>query len=257
LQKSKKHIVIAIATGLISAALIWFYASDLQTRSQLAREQALDGYGGEQVAVYVANRDVAAGETLSAANTELRTWVAELLPQGAIGDATQVYGSTINVPLLKGEPVLAAKIGMTSDPVVVPDGLCALSIAVDDVQAVGGSVTPGCAVNVYATGAVGASLVAQDVLVLDTSNKMSVANRSTSTVASSSSTLLSSSGARTSLKWVTLAVDPQQVQEILVAARDKSLNLVLPGNDSTFALDNASILALDNASNNSSSTLER
>ncbi|MDR2108976.1 MAG: Flp pilus assembly protein CpaB [Coriobacteriales bacterium] len=228
---SRKRLLLALAAGFIAVLLLWLYADTLRSEAQNARSDALAAYGGEQVEVFVATRDIAAGETLDSSNTALERWVADLLPAGALSEAAQVLGATLGVSLLKGEPVVEAKLGASFEPVSVPDGLCALTISVDDVQAVGGAIGQGSAVDVYASGASGVILVVSDVLVLETSN--GAQGMGSASENSSKTTLFSSPKSRAALKWVTLAVAPRMVQQLLAAARDRNLTLVLPGADAS------------------------
>ena len=237
MTSSRKRLFIAIGCGVLAAVLLVFYANDLRSQAASARSQALADYGGEQVEVLVANRDIVAGETLDASNVSFQTWLVDLLPAGVARNTTEVFGKTTAVALLKNEPVSVAKLGERSAQIVVPDGLCAVSLPVGDVQAVGGALAPGMAVDVYAVGATSVVLVAQDVLILETSNGFGTTSTSTN---AGSSSLFGASSSRASLKWVTVAVDATMVQELLAAARDKNLCLVLPGDDVTHTAQKSS-----------------
>ena len=234
MTSSKKRLAVAAACGLIAALLLGLYANDLRTQASSSRSQALADYGGEQVEILVATRDIAAGEILDESNVTYRTWLVDLLPAGVARDITEVTGKTTAVSILRNEPIAVAKLGERATQIVVPDGLCAVCIPADDVQAVGGALVPGMTVDVYAVGASGVSLVAQDVLILETSNGFGTATTSTG---SGSSSLFGGSSSRAALKWVTVAVDERTVQEILSAARDRNLCLVLPGSDVQRALE--------------------
>jgi pilus assembly protein CpaB len=225
MSSSRKRLLAALCCGIAAALLLMWYAHDVRAQASLSRAQALATYGGEQIEVAVATRDIAAGETLDAANVSLQLWLADLLPAGVVCNTTEVFGKTTSVALLKNEPVVRAKLGEAFAKLTVPEGLCALSVPVDDVQAVGGALVPGTAVDVYAVGATGVALVVQDVLVLETSNGFGISATGTGSGA------FGASSARASLKWVTLAVAPRNVQDLLSAARDKHLFLVLPGED--------------------------
>lgn len=237
MSSSRKRLLIAIGCGVLAAMFFMFYANDVRSQAASVHEQALADYGGEQVEVLIASRDIAAGETLDASNVSYQTWLADLLPAGVARDTNEVYGKTAAVALLKNEPVAVPKLGERSGQVTVPEGLCAVSIPADDIQAVGGALTPGMAIDVYAVGASTIALVAQDVLVLETSNGFGLSTAKTEKGASS---LFGSPSSRASLKWVTIAVDAAMVQEILSASRDKNLCLVLPGEDVTYATPEAS-----------------
>ena len=221
---SRKRLIAACVCGLLAALLLIFYANNVRAQAESSRSQALADYGGEQVEVLVATRDIAAGERLDASNVSYQIWLVDLLPSGVARDTADVFGKTAAIPILKNEPIVAIKLGEGSAQIVVPDGLCAVSIPADDVQAIGGALTPGMMVDIYMVNATKVTLVAQNVLVLETSNGYGV----TST-GNGSSSLFSGSSGRAALKWVTVAVDAQTVQELLIAARERSLSLVLPG----------------------------
>ncbi|MDR2714787.1 MAG: Flp pilus assembly protein CpaB [Coriobacteriales bacterium] len=229
MSSSKKRLLMAVACGVVAAGLLLLYAGDVRAQAASSRAQALASYGGEQVEVLVATRDIAAGETLDASNASFEVWLADLLPVGAVLDTAEAFGKTTAVPFLKNEPIVLAKLGEGATQIVVPDGLCAVSIPSDDVQAIGGALGSGMLVDIYAVGSTAVSLVAQNVLVLETSNGFGAG--SVGSGASASGSLFGGSSARAPLKWVTVAVDAQTVQELLVAARERNLALVLPGND--------------------------
>ncbi len=141
--KPGKRLIFAVACGLIAASAMAWYASDVEAQAALGRESALSTYGGEQVEIFTATRDIAVGETLTAENVSLQVWVSDLLPIGALGDQNLVFGQTAVIPLMKNEPVSAVKLGEMKTPVTVPEDLCAVSIPSDDVLAVGGNVQAG------------------------------------------------------------------------------------------------------------------
>jgi pilus assembly protein CpaB len=225
LANANKRVLLALVCGVIAAIMLALYTNTLSNQASSSRADALVAYGGEQVDVLVATRDISAGESLDANNTSMQKWLADLLPVGAVTSTADAYGKELAVPLLKNEPVCAAKIGSTSGPVSVPDGLVACSVPTDDVSAVGGAITQGASVDVYAVGATTVNCIATGQLVLETSN-----GRGSDSVGNDNkrSGLFSSSN-RDKLEWVTLAVKPELVEQLLVAARDKNLALVLPG----------------------------
>lgn len=222
---NRKRLIISVACGVGAALLMTWYASDVRAQATSLRQETLTEYGGEQVEVFVATRDIVVGETLNAANVSAQFWLADLLPAGALTEESEVYGKTLAVPLLENEPVIAAKLGDLATPVSVPDSLCAVSIPTEDVCAVGGAISAGSEVNVYAVGGNEVALLGQSVLVLETSN----GSRAFGAEAQNPSGLFGSVTSRSELSWVTLAVAPERVQEYLAASRDDWLYLVLPG----------------------------
>ncbi|HBT94661.1 MAG TPA: Flp pilus assembly protein CpaB [Coriobacteriia bacterium] len=221
--KPGKRLILALGCGIIAALCMVWYASDVRAQAEQGRQAALSAYGGEQVEVFTATRDIAVGETLSAENVALQIWVSDLLPAGALGDWNLVFGQTAVIPLMKNEPVSAMKLGEMKTPVTVPEDLCAVSIPSDDVLAVGGSVQAGAYVSIYASNGIDVNLLAEEVLILDTSNETVGSGGSTGSGA------LGSSSVRSRLSWVTLAVEPESVQELIAASTTQQLHLVLPG----------------------------
>ena len=96
---------------------------------------------------------------------------------------------------------------MSDSELAVPAGMAAISVPARPVQAVGGSVEPGMEVDVYATGPVSTTKLVGGALVLATS-------------------AASESGA--TAEWVTLAVEPERVQEVVAAAQNLELYFALP-----------------------------
>ncbi|MDR2586666.1 MAG: Flp pilus assembly protein CpaB [Coriobacteriales bacterium] len=222
MSQTRKRLILALLCGLVAAAAMALYATGVRAEATQAREEALASYGGEQVEVYSAVRDIAVGETLTSENVSPRLWLSDLLPAGALCDRDEVLGQTVTVALMENEPVIAAKLGALKTPVSVPDGLCAVSIPSEDVLAVGGAIQAGSFVTVYAVNATTVEMIAEEVLILETSNGTQVAS-------GEASGLFGGSGSRPQLSWVTLAVEPDTAQELIAASRSGDLHLVLPG----------------------------
>ncbi|MDR2197765.1 MAG: Flp pilus assembly protein CpaB [Coriobacteriales bacterium] len=226
---SRKRTALALLCAAVAALAMALYASGIRAEATESRQRALTSYGGDQIEVFVATRDIAAGETLSADNVSSQLWLSDLLPEGALGEQKEVFGQMLALPLLCNEPVVAAKLGdgsASAEALSVPAGFCAVSIPTDDVLAVGGAIRVGSIIMVYAAGPSAVELLAEDVLVLETSNG---AIDGTSAATSSGSRLFGDVATRKALAWVTLAIEPHRVQELIAASRDKSLYLVLPG----------------------------
>jgi pilus assembly protein CpaB len=222
MSQTKKRLILALICGIIAAVAMTWYATSVRAEATQTRQEALASYGGEQVEIYTATRDIAVGETLSTENVSLQLWLSDLLPAGALYDQERVFGQAVAVPLMRNEPVVAAKLGESKAPVSVPEGLCAVSIPSADVLAVGGAIQAGAFVTVYAADGMTVELIAEEVLILETSNGSAFAS-------GEGSGLFGGSSARSQLSWVTLAVEADTAQELIAASRSKELHLVLPG----------------------------
>lgn len=241
LTSAKKRLILALLAGILAALLMYLYAGSLEAQAQAAQNAAIDEYGGARTEVLVATRYILAGEELSADNTTMMPWLSGLLPQGAVTNASEAYGKTTSVPVWANEPLLAVKLGGGGELIEVPMGLSAVCIPISDDMAVGGSLLPGSSVDVYAIGAHEVSLVLADVLVLEASNGIGAGRageqEDTSVVLGGSS--------RAALKWVTLAVADATIPELLSAARDSKLSLILPGENAGGALEGSAMFPED------------
>ena len=210
-MKQRNLTIIAVACGLACAACIALFMASVQGEAEAARAEALARYGGEQVEVCVATRDILSGERVEASAVETRLWIADLLPEGAVRDAGNAVGKTASTPILKGEVITEKRFEVARDVLEVPAGKEAVSVPAKAVQAVGGAVRAGMSVDVYSSGDTSTAALARGVVVLATS------------VGEANSLISSESG------WITLAVEPERVQEIIAAANKTSLYFVLPG----------------------------
>ena len=210
-MKDRRLAIAAIACGLICACCIAVFMYSVQGEANAARAEALARYGGEQVEVCVATRDVVSGERVDASAVETRLWIADLLPDGAIRDASDIVGRTATSAIIKGEVISGKRFEASRSALDIPSGKEAVSVPAKAVQAVGGAIQPGMSVDVYSSGDTSTAAIARGVIVLDTS------------VGEGGSLVSSESG------WITLAVDPESVQEFIAASNRTSLYFVIPG----------------------------
>lgn len=175
--------------GVLCALCVLGYTQSVRGEAERARADALARYGGDQVEVCVAKRDIAAGETVDSGAIETRLWVADLLPPEAVRQTSEVVGSKASSTVLSGEVLSARRFG---------------------------AVSTGSSVDVYATGSAATQALARGVGVLATSGGTDDRQ---------------ASGSASKVTWVTLAIDPNQVEELVSAAQKTELYLTLPGAD--------------------------
>lgn len=213
LVRRDKNLFIGATCGVLCALCIFLYASDIQAQANKEREEMLAQYGGDQVEVYVAVRDIAPGESLNDSNVEKKLWLGELLPKEALTDLSIASGKTLSAPLFAGEVASMSHLrGSEVEALRVPKGLCAVSVASEPVLAVGGAIVPGQKVNVYSTSGVATDLLARRVEVLSTS-----------------SSGIGEEGKEVS--WITLAVKGSLVKELIAAAQSSDLYFALPATE--------------------------
>lgn len=210
-MKRNRTAFAGIVCGFLCAACVLAYTQGVRGEAEAARAEALARYGGEQLEVCVAKRDIAAGETVDAAAVEIRMWVADLLPAEAVRSVDDAVGRKVASSIVAGEVMTERRFGEVGAELDVPEGLTAVSVPAKDVQAVGGTVGAGSRVDMYATGGTSTDVIARSVLVLATS-----AGGSTSD---------------TGVSWIVVAVAPESVQEVVTAAQKTELYFTLPGDE--------------------------
>src|SRR5258708_27250210 len=98
------------------------------------------------------------GTRLDASNTRLIQWPANQQVAGMFTRLEDVTNRAIITPLAENEPVLEAKLSPKESgagmPSTIPEGMRALSVAVNEVIGVAGFVIPGTMVDVLVTGRV-------------------------------------------------------------------------------------------------------
>lgn len=144
---------IAVVLGLFVVFLANAYFSGIEERQQRQVEEL------KLVQVLVATQPLAFGTALSAQNTKMVGWPANSVPEGAFNYAGGVINSPKGPrvalrPIAVGEPILASKIsgdGRASISALLPEGMRAVAVRIDDVAGVGGMIAPGDVVDVLLT----------------------------------------------------------------------------------------------------------
>lgn len=212
MTKQRKQALIAGACGIIAALCVFAYTATIQSEASMARASAIRSYGGERAEVLVANKTIPIGGTIDESNTSVQEWLVDFLPQGQAAQSyEELQGLVVQTEIRVNEPVLLERVGDGSSRITVPDGLAAASVASDDVLAVGGAIRAGSVVDVYVEASSGEiTMLGEHILVLETS------------------TLEDSKEKQ--ISWVTLAVRPSSVSDLLAAASKGTIHFVLPGN---------------------------
>lgn len=205
----------ALIAGLISGALcagcVFAYSVQVRGEADEARIEAMQRYGGEQVDVLVATKDIYPGETVHASNAEVKTWLSDLLPSGCVTSFDGVKGVQAASLIISGEAISHRRFDSGGSGIDVPQGCVALSVPAEDVQAVGGALSAGDVVDVYATGSQTAC-IGKQIMVLATNVEHS-------------------SGTKAKVSWVTLAVPVEQSQEFVTASQSMDIYFVLPASE--------------------------
>ena len=181
---------------------------------------------GEGVAtkpVIVAAVNLELGAELRPEDLRIVAWPADAAPASAFGSADQVVGRGLIQAVVENEPILPSKLAPKEAgaglPPVIPAGMRALSVRVNDVVGVAGYVLPGTRVDVVATvnpttqqTDITSKVVLTNVLVLAAGTKI---DRDTE------------GGKPISVSVVTLLVDPVEAERLTLASTEGKIQLAL------------------------------
>ncbi len=172
------------------------------------------------VPVVMAADDIQVGTKLEAHDVHVVTLPQSAVPPGAFSATSQVLGRGAILPVSKGEFILPSKLAAvnagTGLPSMIPQGMRAVSVRVNDVVSVAGFVQPGTHVDVLATGQGGGNdrqttTVLENVLVLAVGKSLDrnpLADAQTAPV-------------------ITLAVSPDDAQKLALVSQEGRIQLSL------------------------------
>ena len=217
MSRSRLFIVglIALALGGLLATTVY---RNLQARSGSSNQPGAD--------VVVAARDIQVGTLLGDGDLKTVRFPAAELPSGVFGSKSKVVGRGAIQTISKGEFILVNKLAAEGSraglPSLIPTGMRAVSVRVNDVVAVANFAVPGTHVDVLLTGSPGdggqpvTTTVLEDIRVLASGQRLESA-------ASGLSGLVGDSN----FPVITLAVSPDDAQKLTLAAAEGKIQLAL------------------------------
>ena len=173
--------------------------------------------------VVVAATNLQLGAELKAGDLTVMAFPKGKAPEGTFTTPTEIVGRGLIVPVVKNEPILAAKLASKEAgsglPPVIPEGMRAVSVRVDDVVGVAGYVLPGNRVDVLATANpsdhradMTTKVILSNVQVLTAGTRMEQDQENTKPV---------------QVTVVTLLVFPEQSERLALASTEGKIQLAL------------------------------
>lgn len=219
---------VGLVAGMLGFGLLAALGVHRYIQERVEVERARLGVAHERVEVLVAARALQRGESVSPANLAVRSLPREVIPGGALSPSRidAVQGLRLQWPMQAGEPLLASAVfaaesaGLSSR---LRHGVRALTIAVDETNAISGLLQPGDRIDLLLswrpTPVAGVSLpeltrtVMQDVVVIATGRNARA--------------VPSEDAPGRTFSAITVEVDPEQAQRLVVAQRSGRLTAVL------------------------------
>jgi pilus assembly protein CpaB len=173
--------------------------------------------------VIVAAGNLQLGAELKPEDVRIVEWPASAVPPSSFDSADQVVGRGLIAAVVENEPILSAKLASKEMgvglPPIIPEGMRAVSVRVDDVVGVAGYVLPGTRVDVVATvnptqqqTDVTSKVILANVLVLASGTKIEQDTEK---------------GKPLAVSVVTLLVDPVESERLALASTEGKIQLAL------------------------------
>jgi pilus assembly protein CpaB len=173
--------------------------------------------------VVVAAADLQLGAALTKEDLRVVSFPSGQAPAGAFAQTDDIVGRGLIVSVVKNEPIIPAKLASKEAgaglPPVIPDGMRAVSVRVNEVIGVAGYVLPGTRVDVVATASptnqpsdTTSKVVLANVLVLTAGTRMEHDQKD---------------GKPVQVTVVTMAVTPEQSERLALASTEGKIVLAL------------------------------
>ncbi|MFI5106492.1 MAG: Flp pilus assembly protein CpaB, partial [Terriglobales bacterium] len=176
---------------------------------------------GPGVEVVVAANDMPIGTKIAERDVRLVRYPQANLPAGVFTKRAQVFGRGVVLPISGGEFILPGKLAAENAgaglPSMIPPGMRAVSVRVNDVVSVAGFVQPGTRVDVLATGNQGNGNDRQTTTVLE----------NVAVIAVGKSLDRNASADAQTAPVITLLVSPDDAQKLALVSQEGRIQLSL------------------------------
>jgi pilus assembly protein CpaB len=215
MRKPGTIFLFAIVLGALTSAIM--YRNLRAQRDEIdAARRAMER---TTVEVLVASESIPIGARIDASQVRTVRWPSEIAPEGALADTQAVVGHIARTTIDKNQPLVGTQLvneGAGLLPLLITEGMRAMSVKVDDVTGVSGFITPNSRVDVLVSGADGdqkehrSKLILQNVKVLATGKSIEQKDEKPVEVPT-----------------VTLLVSPTDAEKLTLAARQDPVRLAL------------------------------
>jgi pilus assembly protein CpaB len=214
-------VLLAGVAALVAALVVY---SALKKREAEVQQAMV-----KNVEIVVANHDLSIDTKLDAGSVKLVRWSREAVPPGAYTDPGSVMNQYTKTSFVQNEPIVADRLFAGDKnagvlPLLIPSGMRAMSVPVDEVSDIAGFVLPHTRVDVLVAVSSGGSngdkpfskIVLQNVEVLAIAQDIEQVGDKAQPV-----------------KVVTLLVSPEEAERLALASREGTLRLAMRNYDDT------------------------
>lgn len=201
---------LALALGAVVSLLVY---KNMQGKGSANTEPGTD--------VIVALEDIQVGARIEERNIRIAKYPAGALPAGTYTKRSQVLGRGVIIPIAKGEFILPSKLAPENAgsglPSLIPPGMRAVSVRVNEVVSVAGFVGPGTRVDILLTGTPNGSGESQTTTVL----------QNVAVIAAGHTLERNAAGEAQNTPVITLLVSPDDAERLTLASSEGHIQLSL------------------------------
>lgn len=218
--------LVALAFGALTSSFVY---KDLRSKN------TAQSVPGEDI--IVAADDLQVGQKIEEKDIKIVHFPAADLPEGRFHMKSKLIGRGVVLPIAKGEFILTSKVAGENAgaglPALIPPGMRAISLRVNDTSSVAGFVLPGTRVDVLLTGNPEGSNEQQTTTVLE----------NVAVIANGSRLERSANGEAQVTPVITLLVSPDDAEKLTLASSQGRIQLALRNPTDTKQLEVAAVKA--------------
>jgi pilus assembly protein CpaB len=212
MNRSRLLMIGAVALALGAFVSLFVY-KNLQGRGSSSGEPGVD--------VIVASNDIQVGARIEEHDVRTVKYPASALPAGTYSARSKVMGRGVILPIAKGEFILPSKLAPENAgsglPSLIPPGMRAVSVRVNEVVSVAGFVGPGTRVDILLTGTPNGSSEPQTTTVL----------QHVAVIAAGQRLERNAAGDAQNTPVITLLVSPDDAERLTLASSEGHIQLSL------------------------------
>jgi pilus assembly protein CpaB len=215
----KRPVIFVALAGLAAMlASVVVYSALKKREAEVQRAMARTVY------IVVAASDLPLGTKIDPGELKLARWSADAIPEGSFTNPGQVAGAFVKNQFVTNEPIVATKLFLGQKtagvmPLLIPPGLRAVSVAVDEVSDIAGFILPHTHVDILvalANQGQGGSDKPFSKIVLQNVEVLAVAQE-----------IEQKKDEPELVKVVTVLVTPQDAERLALATREGALHLAM------------------------------
>ena len=215
---NRNRMIIGLAVAVVVALFFSTYVYRVIQRASTAK-------GPDLKKIVVADRAMQLGTRLDANNLSVISWPGDEPIPGAFSRIEDCVGRALITPVAQNEPILEGKLAPREAgaglPATIPEGMRAVSVAVNEVVGVAGFVIPGTMVDVLVTGQLpGNSNAGQNYITRTVLENVKV-------LAAGQKVEQDRDGKPQTVPVVTLLVSPDDATKLTMAATQGKIQLAL------------------------------